>query len=161
MREAVGGWSLMNIFIVFFVIISFILIGTVIYYKGYKINSQIINSLEKYEGYNSLSASEIDHTLTNLGYRQAGKDNICGKSAHTGEPLPCLGENSKYEFNLTCSVSNKNKGDNFVGNNYYITYHVKTYIYINLPFGLSMKIPVSTKSNPIYQFTGYENGLGC
>lgn len=161
MREAVGGWSLMNIFIVFFIIISFILIGTVIYYKGYKINSQIINSLEKYEGYNSLSAAEIDKTLTNLGYRQGGKDNICGKSASSGDPLICLEDNAKYEFNLTCSITGKNKGDNFVGNNYYITYHVKTYIYINLPFGLSMKIPVSTKSNPIYQFTGYENGLGC
>lgn len=161
MREAIGGWSLMNIFIVFFIIVSFILIGTVIYYKGYKINSQIINSLEIYEGYNSLSASAIDRTLKNLGYRQGGTDNICGKSANSGEPLTCLGDNAKYEFSLTCSTSSKNKGDNFVGNNYYITYHVKTYIYINLPFGLSMKIPVSTKSNPIYQFTGYENGLGC
>ena len=161
MRDAVGGLSLMNIFIVFFIIVSFILIGTVIYYKGYKINSQIINSLEIYEGYNSFSATAIDHTLTNLGYRQGGTDNICGKSANSEEPLVCLGDNAKYEFSLTCSVTDKNAGNSFEGPNYYITYHVKTYIYINLPFGLALKIPVSTNSNPIYQFSGYENGLGC
>lgn len=161
MREAVGGWSLMNIFIIFFIIVAFILTGTVIYYKGYKVNSQIINSLEKYEGYNRLSAAEIDRTLDTLGYRQSGKDSICGSSASSGEPLSCLADNERYEFSLTCSKSDKNKSNSFEGNNYYITYKVRTFIYIDLPFNISMKIPVTTKSNPIYQFTGYENGLGC
>ncbi len=154
----------MNIFIVFFIIIAFILTGTVVYYKGYKINSQIINSLEIYEGYNEFSATDIDRVLKNLGYRQNGNDLICGKTS-LGEPIDCLAENERFQFELSCSKSEKsqgkNEGDQFEGNNYYITYKVKTYIYIDLPFNNSLKIPVTTRSNPIYQFTGYENGLGC
>ena len=51
MRESIGGISLMSIFIFFFIMVTFFLVGTILYYKGYKVNSQIINSLEKYEGY--------------------------------------------------------------------------------------------------------------
>ena len=162
MRDAVGGLSLINIFIIFFIIITLILSGTVIYYKGYKINSQIINMLEIYEGYNSFSAAELDRTFNNLGYRKTGNiSTSCGTNSITGNPIECLAENGNYNFELSCTRSDKNKGNEFEGNNYYITYKVKTYIYIDLPFGSSIKIPITTKSNPIYQFTGYENGLGC
>ena len=38
MRASIGGVSLVNIFIVFFIIVAFLLTGTVMYYKGYKVN---------------------------------------------------------------------------------------------------------------------------
>ena len=160
MRESIGGISLMSIFIFFFIMVTFFLVGTILYYKGYKINSQIINSLEKYEGYNSYSAEDIDRVLSTIGYRATSNNLYCGKSA-SGENVECLGENGRFDMKLSCSRTTKNKGKNLVGNNYYITYKVKTYVYIDLPMGLSFKIPVTAKSNPIYQFTGYENGLGC
>ena len=160
MRESIGGISLMSIFIFFFIMITFFLTGTILYYKGYKINSQLINSLEKYEGYNIHSAEDIDRILSTIGYRNTGNNVSCGKSSG-GESVACLGENSRYEMELSCSRVNKNSGSNMVGPNYYITYKAKTYIYIDLPLGMSFKIPVTAKSNPIYQFTGYNNGLGC
>lgn len=156
MRNSIGGLSLMNIFIVFFIIIAFILIGTVVYYKGYKINSQIINSLEKYEGYNEFSATDIDRILSSLGYRKNGN----GEKQSCGD-VTCLAENGNYQIAISCSRSDKNKGNEYEGNNYYITYKVKTYIYIDLPFNHSLKLPITSKSNPIYQFTEYENGMGC
>lgn len=153
MRTSLGGTVIMYIFIIFFILMAFILTGTVIYYKGYKINSQIANSLEKFEGYNQYSAEDMDRVFNSLGYRL--KSNY---KCLNGVDGSCLAENSKYDFSLTCSRSNKNEGSNWTGNNYYITYKIKTYIYIDLPFNFSIKIPVTSKTNPIYQFTGYENG---
>ena len=69
MRTSLGGTAIMYIFIVFFILMSFLLTGTVIYYKGFKINSQIANSLEKFEGYNQYSAEDMDRVFNNLGYR--------------------------------------------------------------------------------------------
>ncbi len=153
MRASVGGISLMSIFIVFFILMAFLLTGTVIYYKGYKINSQIANSLEKFEGYNQYSAEDMDRIFSSFGYRLKSNDKCLNNVTSS-----CLAENSKHEFSLTCSRSKKNEGDNYVGGNYYITYKIKTYIYIDLPFNISMKIPITSKTNPIYQFTDYENG---
>lgn len=153
MRTSIGGTAIMYIFIVFFILMAFLLTGTVIYYKGYKINSQIANSLEKFEGYNQFSAEDMDRVFKNLGYRYKNNSECLN-----GTDGSCLAENGKHEFSLTCSRTEKNKGDNWEGNNYYITYKIKTYIYIDLPLNISMKIPITSRTNPIYQFTDYENG---
>lgn len=153
MRTSLGGTAIMYIFIVFFILMAFLLTGTVIYYKGYKINSQIANSLEKFEGYNEYSAEDMDRVFKNLGYR-----NQANSKCLNGIDGTCLAENGNYNFSLTCSRSNKNQGDNYVGNHYYITYKIKTYIYIDLPLNITLKIPITSKTNPIYQFTNYENG---
>ena len=73
MRTSIGGTAVMYIFIVFFILMAFLLTGTVIYYKGYKINSQLANSLEKFEGYNSFSAEDMDRVFKNFGYRTKGQ----------------------------------------------------------------------------------------
>lgn len=161
MREALGGISLMSIFIFFFIMVTFFLVGAILYYKGFKINSQIINSLEKYEGYNAMAGTEIDRTLENLGYRREGRDDICGKAVD-GTGIVCQGNNSVYDFDLSCETTFVNRNEESVyGQNKYIVYKVKSYVYIQLPMNLRLRIPITTKSKPIYQFKGYENGLGC
>ena len=95
----------------------------------------------------------MDRVFKNLGYRYKNNSKCLN-----GTDGSCLAENGKHEFSLTCSRTEKNKGDNYVGNNYYITYKIKTYIYIDLPLNISMKIPITSRTNPIYQFTDYENG---
>lgn len=160
MRASIGGVSLVNIFIVFFIIVGFLLTGTVLYYKGYKVNSKIINALEIYEGYNEYSAAEINRVLSSYGYRAAGKDGVCGVSVN-GEDILCEGEDSKFDFSISCNYDKKRHGDSYFSERY-ISYNVTSYIYIDLPLGLpSLKLPVTTRSNPIYQFTDYENGMGC
>lgn len=161
MRASVGGVSLLNIFIVFFIIVAFLLTGTVMYYKGYKVNSRIIDAIEKYEGYNEYSAKEIDRLLTSYGYRMTNKNTNC--IANNGESNDCLAENGRFEFKVSCSSDAKVDGNNSSSvNARYIKYKVTSYIFIDMPLGLgTIKLPVTTRTNPIYQFTGYENGLGC
>ena len=113
MRDSIGGLSIMNIFIFFFIIVTFFLVGAIVYYKGFKINSQLINSLEKFEGYNEYSARDFDRILNNLGYRVTGGNTICGKTAD-GSALSCLGDNGRYEIELTCSTTKKNDGENII-----------------------------------------------
>ncbi len=162
MRDSIGGITLMSIFIFFFIMVTFFLTGTILYYKGYKINSQVINSLEKFEGYNEFSAADIDRTFQNMGYRQVtNADNNCGTADN---PIICLGNNASYDFTISCNVTtDANAFDSGKRlQNKHIVYKVTSYIYIDLPLNLKLKIPISTKSNPIYLFSGYEkNGMGC
>ena len=71
MKKSVGYTVSLNIIVVFIVIVFAFLIGMVGYYKSYKINNIIVESLEKYEGYNDLSEQEISKKLTALGYDQS------------------------------------------------------------------------------------------
>lgn len=155
MRASVGGVSLLNIFIVFFLLVVFLLTGTVMYYKGYKVNSKIIESLEKYEGYNGDSAKDIDRVLSSLGYRKSS-NNRCLSQGFCRNP--------NYDFKLTCSIDAKADANNSETiNGRYIRYEVTTYIFIDLPLGVgTIKLPVKTRTNPIFQFTGhYNNAEGC
>ncbi len=155
MRASVGGVSLLNIFIVFFLLITFLLTGTVMYYKGYKVNSKIIESIERYEGYNQNSAQDIDRVLSSLGYRQSSNNNCIDDSR-------CY--NPNYDFKLTCSLDTKADANNSETiNGRYIKYTVTTYIFIDLPLGVgTIKLPVTTRTNPIYQFKGhFDNAEGC
>ena len=76
MRESIGSTFLYNIIIIFIVIIFGILAATLSYYKAFKVNTKIITSIEKYEGYNSLAVTEIRNTLTTIGY-MIKKDHRC------------------------------------------------------------------------------------
>lgn len=70
MRESIGTVSLLN-FIIFFILLVFaFLMGTFSYYKAYRVNNAIVSSIEKFEGYNELSADEIEEKLSTLGYER-------------------------------------------------------------------------------------------
>ena len=160
MRASVGGWSLLNIFIVFFIILAFLLTAVVLYYKGYKVNSAIAKALETYEGYNEESAKEINRVLTSIGYRK-GNNRYCVSGHGELEGTPCLAGDVQFNYNLTCSLDRRNHGVETVAFNY-VSYKITTYIYIDLPMGFgSIKLPVTSRTKPIYRFTDSENALGC
>jgi hypothetical protein len=68
MRESISYSFLLNIVIVFITICAAIIMGTLSYYKAYKANKIISESIEKYEGYNCISAEEIGRKLNTIGY---------------------------------------------------------------------------------------------
>lgn len=68
MKESVGYTVTLNIAIVFIVIVFAFISFALIYYKANKVNKVITNSIEKYEGYNSLSEKEILEKLNSIGY---------------------------------------------------------------------------------------------
>lgn len=141
MRESIGSTFLYNIIIIFIMIVFAILAATLTYYKAFKVNTRIINSIEKFEGYNSLSISEINNTLQTIGYMT--KNNHKCPSTKNGGQLQTEDENFRY-----CVYY-------FEENDRYYSYGVITYITIDIPVvNLFLQIPIYTKSSQIFRFNG-------
>ena len=147
---------LYNIIIVFIVITFAFLAGIMSYSKAFKVNGRIINSLEKYEGYNDFAADEIDKTLQTIGYRfMATSDkNQCG-SKSGAKTIPLIYKNGvKYNYCVYQFQSKENPK--------YFYYGVKSYIYLDLPvIGKLLKIPIYTTTDTIYCFTHDSNNKEC
>ena len=142
MREGIGSVFLYNIVIVFIVVIFAFLAGTMSYSKAFRVNSRIINALEKYEGYNELSDTEINNVLQTLGYRV----NTGGFSCPEREGAEAVTKvTDSYEY---CVYYYQ------IDSRHY-NYGVLTYIYLDLPvIGRLFKVPVYTRTARIYQFNG-------
>jgi len=151
MRESVGEWFTYNIIIIFIVIVFGLLTATLSYYKAFKLNSSILYSIDKFEGYNDLSKKEIEANLDTLGYTKDGGKNCPRRGSlesvsDTGTYLYCV-----YFFSDDTADSKRNgKTEN---KPLYYNYSVITYIYVNLPLIENFKIPVYTKGERIYNFT--------
>lgn len=146
MRQAIGSTFLYNIIIIFIVITFGFLAATLSYMKSFKINSKIANSLEKFEGYNQLSAAEIETSLSTLGYRANNMGNLnCPDRTHNGStysPIIEIGTNYKY-----CVYE-------YPKENGYFTYGILTYIYMDIPIvGGTFSIPVYSETERIYEFS--------
>lgn len=145
MRESMGSVFLYNIIFVFLAIVFSFLMGTLIYHKAFTLNSSIIASLEKFEGYNKYSIQEIDRHLTSIGY-PSEKTRNCPQSKGGG--TLSAPESKSYDY---CIYLIDNDGT--VGNTRYYSYGVITYISFDFPIISSLlKIPIYTQSNRIYKF---------
>lgn len=144
MKESLGSTFLYNIIIVFIVIVFAILAATLTYYKAYKVNTKIINSIEKFEGYNDLSVKEINYTLTSIGYMY--KDDHKCPAEKNGASL--AGPESK-QFRYCVYYYPKD------GDDRHYSYGVMTYITIDIPIvNMFLQIPIYTRSNRIFRFNG-------
>ena len=145
MKKAMAGSYLYTIIIVFMVIVFAFIMGTILYYKSFKTNKMILATIEKYEGYNSFSITEIDRNLKAIGYNVLA-DGSCPKKENTNALFP-YSTNYKY-----CVYYFDNDDDGLAGNVYY-TYGVLTYVTLDFPFvNLYIKMPIYTKSNRIFRF---------
>ena len=68
MREGLGETFTYNMIIIFIVIVFGLLAATISYYKAFKVNNRILDSIEKYEGYNDAAKKDIENTLKTIGY---------------------------------------------------------------------------------------------
>lgn len=141
MREGIGSVFLYNIIIVFIVIIFAFLAGTLSYAKAFKVNSRIVNEIEKYEGYNALSEAEISNILTTIGYRTED-DNF----------ISCPFKDGKSALNAAISnhrycVYEYDEGDN------YRSYGIMTFISFELPVIKGVfDIPIYARTVRLYNF---------
>jgi hypothetical protein len=142
MREGIGSIFLYNLIAIFIVLIFVFIAGTVVYYKAFKVNNMIVSAIEKYEGYNNLSAKEIDQKLGTIGYQTTSKHKCYKKNGKTA--LEYVSTNRGifdycvYEFN---------EGNNFR------SYGVMTFITIDMPvIGGVLKLPVYSKTKLLYNF---------
>lgn len=139
MRESIGSVFLYNMIIVFIVVVFAFLAATVSYYKAFKVNTLIITSIEKYEGYNTLAINDISRNLDNIGYTM-DLNSRCPRRDNR-EPMMVSATNRHHYY----CVYQYNEG------NYYV-YGVVSYISIDIPmFGQWIKIPIFTKTGRIYK----------
>lgn len=148
MREGIGSTFVYNLVIVFIAIIFGFTIGTLVYYKSFKLNKRMLSIIEKYEGFNKLSINEIRIAFKDIGYavqipgRCPEKENISA--------LQLDGNDTKISGFCIYYFPT----DTIDGKDTFYSYGVITYITFDFPFlNTFIRIPVYTKSNRIFRFS--------
>lgn len=156
MKQSIGTSFILNLVFTFLVILFAFLTATLSYYKAYKVNTRILQAIEKYEGYNGNAQSEINRILGSLGYNMGNSNNckstkgdngvlIRGGNGISNPPYEANLEEEKYDY----CVYYYDDVDS------YYSFGVITYIHINLPIiNKVVKVPIFTKTEKIYRFTG-------
>lgn len=138
MRQSIGYTQTLNIMIVFITVVFMFIFGIVNYYKAYKVNNVLISGIEKFEGYNKYSESDILVRIDLLGYDTSSTN--CYKQH---------GECSLVSDSELYSNADGDKGYCVYycndGNDYY-HYRVGTNMFINIPI-INKIIPIKVYSN--------------
>lgn len=158
MKESAGFTFLFNFFLTFLLVLIFVLISIMNYMRAYKVNSQIVDAIERRGGYNIATKKDIINILTSNGYHPETSPRSCntkyGKVISTGiqNYEICLyldndGEVTDFE-NYRGIVRFKERD---IGKTFQMG--VVTYIYFDMPIIHSMvRIPVYTTTDNIYIF---------
>ena len=149
MKQSIGFTVTMNIVIVFLLLTFAFIFGIVSYSKAFRASSKIINAIEKNEGYNSYSLTEINQQLATLGYSvKANSTRTCPaqkKNTIGNGKLVSLNSSKDNEIYDYCIYKFDNDGD---AKHY--SYGITTYIEMDLGFlGLKFKISIYGKTNRI------------
>lgn len=143
MRQSIGLTYTLNFIIVFIVITFAFLFGIMSYYKAFKVNSRVSDTIENHEGYNSLSIAEIDNVLNTLGYIKGAPN--CPKRRYKNVEYASISTNDYalcvYEYPV----------DTHTG---YFRYGIVTYINFDIPLiGQTLKLPIYSETEKIYKFS--------
>ena len=146
MKKSIGGAMLFNIVIIFLIVVFAILAGTLSYTKAYRMNSKIINALERHEGYNAYSKQEIENILETMGYLKGSTK--CPEKKLNGV-IGSAQPGDRYQY---CVYLFDNDIAQFDKNRQYYSYGEMTYMTFNLPIIGTIRIPIFGKTNRIYRF---------
>ena len=155
MRQSIGEWFTYNIIIIFILIVFGLLAATLSYYKAFKVNSMILYSIDKFEGYHDKTRNEIESYLGSIGYTAEGRHD-CG---NRGRMVNISDSSSKYNYCVYYISNDAVNQSNKKGEPLYYNYAVVTYIYIDLPIVDKFKVPIYTKGERIYNFSDKKNQL--
>lgn len=152
MKESIGSTASLNIVLVFLAVVFAFIAASLSYYKAFKVNNIIVNSIEKYEGFNDKAIAEIDVKLDSIGYKRIN--------------LSCSNEpilyNKRY-YNLVDKESGKGICIYFNQNqeNKTYSYLVVTFMTIDLPVIKNfMNFPIKTVTNEMYGCYGKNQSYG-
>lgn len=181
MKESLSYTFILNIVIVFIFTCFAVVMGILSYYKAFKANSIISQTIEKYEGFNCISREEIARKLNNIGYKAPFNVNCNGKGdgciadndfgyVVTSYNLDMPDEQIVYddERYLYYSGDTKTEGEYFPMNSSYkcnengcttnkhYQYGIYTYMYVELPVVSNLlKLSFFSKTNPMYEFRNF------
>lgn len=147
MNESIGYTVTINIVITFIVIVFVFLSNILIYYKSNKVGNVIVDSIEKYSGFNDSAHVEIEKKLTSIGYNKLSikcSDTVSEK----GNKTCTIVDPEMTQSNGYC-VYECDEGSN----NYY--YKIKANMMINIPIiNDILNGTVFSRTGNIYNFTG-------
>lgn len=174
MKESISYSFLLNIVLLFIFVCFAIVMGTLSYYKAYKANKIISETIEKYEGYNCISETEIARKLVEIGYitpftvNCKGSDGNCltdaaqtykvvsynlDKGMNNAQIAFSQKSDSKY-VNMNSSYKCDDTDGCVTNKNY--QYGIYTYMYVDLPVVSSLiKISLFTKTSIMYEFRDF------
>lgn len=177
MKESISYAFILNIVILFVFVCFAVIMGIFSYNRAFRAGTIIIDTIEKYEGYNCLSAAEIDKKLSTISYNlpfdancnKADKNAQCTTDTKKNyavvsynldynggnymEVYTSLGsetEDEQYKkMNTKYGIDEKG---NYVNTKKY-QYGVFTYMYIDLPIVSNLlKLSVYSKSDIMHEF---------
>lgn len=168
MRESISYSFLLNIVITFIFVAFAIIIGSLSYYRAFKANSIIAETIEKYEGYNCLSKAEISQKLTNISYRTPFNVN-CTENDGNCEANTTFGfKVISYDLDFDGKVNDSKKlydeplnssylcNENGCTTNKHYQYGIYTYMYVDMPvISQVLRIPFVSRTSTMYEFRNY------
>ncbi len=143
-----GMTVLLNIIIIFLVITFGFLAATLSYMKGFRTSSKVVNALEKFEGYNSLSQAEINRILQTIGYTRTGSSDDCSTTRYGSNA-----ELKDFDGYRVCIYEVPDEDSNSPYRKRYFRFKVVTYIYFDVPLvNRTLALPVMATSDKIFDF---------
>ena len=124
MNESVGYTVTINIITTFIIIVFVFISNVLIYYKSNKVGNVIVDSIEKYSGFNALSEREIDEKLNSIGYNK--RTTSCKNDDNCTLESSKIDEGKSTSEKGYCVYYCENSED-------YYYYKIKSNMIINIP----------------------------
>lgn len=157
MREAIGGSWIFGIVALFIALFSGFLAYSVSYTKAFKVKNEIINMIERSEGFTTSTSADV----SNLGEAALAQDESVEAQAYA--VILKMGYNSA---DIDCSINDtgvmmtggycvkKVCAETGETEDTKVYYKVTTYIKLKLPvFNIMFKVPIAGETKALY----YEN----
>ena len=155
MKESVGYTVTLNIVITFIIIVFAFLSAALIYFKSNKVSNVITETIQKYEGYNTLAQNEIEMKLSSIGYNR--------KSVNCKKYYNRIGENERT--NCSDSLSTGVDGycifvcDELYNGEPYYYYKISTNLMLNIPIiNDLLDVPIFSNTSRLYDFSIITSG---
>lgn len=143
MREAVGSSFVFNLIIIFVGVILFTLIGSFSYSKAFKIKNNIVNIVDRHNGYTADARAEIDGLLRSIGYRVLSNSSnpSCDRcDGRTDCVVETPSDVSLYRYCIYKYETNKT-----------VYYGIESYMYFDFPLiGGYLEFPVYGETKSLY-----------
>lgn len=166
MKASISSVFLYNIIILFIIIVFGFISATISYYKAFKVNERILGSIEKFEGYNTLSKKEITSYLSSIGYTTDpdGQAKCPNEKNSRDKGILVTDKNASHLYCVYYHSDDRGEKESRKYNDddepIYYNYSVTSYIYIDLPIAGSFKVPVYTKGERTYNFSDNQKQEG-
>ncbi|MDD3392719.1 MAG: hypothetical protein PHE54_04195 [Bacilli bacterium] len=148
MREAIGNTFVFNLIIIFVIVVSLILVGSLSYTKAFKVKNKIINAIEETKGFTSTTIENIEESLAKIGYRINKTNKACPAVSNTNcesvkiSAIDTTAYESDYRYCVYSCTTDKG-----------IYYKVTAFMYFDIPIiEETMEFPISGETRTFYDF---------